>query len=77
MVGARELAQLIDDGDADVEDLAVVVDVGVVSVWAAFAAEARYGQTHDVLEARGQLVGHAGGGDGGEGGEDEGDLHGG
>lgn len=59
------------------EDPAVVVDVGVVSVGASVAGEGLRHLPHDVLEACGQLVGHTGGGDGNDGGEDEGGLHGG
>lgn len=69
--GLDDLAEVVLDWEADVENLAEVGDVSVVSVLSAFAVEASLWLTNDELVSVAEFVRHVGAGYSGQSGEDK------
>ena len=66
------LAEVIFNGEADVEHLAEICNVSIVSILTAITGETALGLADDELVPVAELVGHVGAGHGGQDGEHEG-----
>lgn len=70
--GLDDLAKIVFNGKAHVEDLAEIGYVSIISILPSVAGEAPLGLPNDELVSIAELVGHVGAGDGGQSDQDEG-----